>query len=94
MNEIEVEPVEPTYARTLSRLLTVMAVMYERMMIAVVITANRMSDISSGFGRQGILLGRRELLLGLPPAGVSSWFLRPAGRHLETASTLARQGWT
>ena len=36
-------------------------------MIAVVMTANRMSDISSGFGREGSLLGRRELLLGLPP---------------------------
>lgn len=91
---MEVEPVEPTYARTLSKLLTVMAVMYERMTMPVVMTAKRMSDMSSGLGREGILLGSRELLLGLPPAGVSSWFLRPLGRHFDTASTLARQGWT
>lgn len=94
MKEMEVEPVEPTYARTLSRLLTVIAVMYERMITPVVMTAKRMSDISSGAGREGSLLGSKELLLGLPFAGVSSWFLRLVGRHLDTASTLARHGCT
>lgn len=96
MNEIDVEPVLPTYARTLSRLLTVMAVMYDKTMMIVVMMAKRNSFISSGLERIGILPAdgwRRLLRLGLPLEGVSSDDrLRPAGRHLLTASTDARHG--
>lgn len=43
---MEVDPVLPTYAKTVSRELTVMAVMYVPTITNVEINANRVSDIS------------------------------------------------
>ena len=69
-------------------------------LLAVVMIAKRNSLISSCFAREeGIFCCVRpskELRLGLPFAGVNSSFPLPPlrGRHLLTASTLARQGWT
>lgn len=88
MKEIVVEPVEPTYARTFSRLETVMAVMNERMIRIVEMTANRKSDISRLWGTPAFgALVRREFLEGLP-----SGEFRRRGRHLAHASKLARHG--
>ena len=99
MNEIDVEPVLPTYAKTKLRLFTSIATVYVSIMTAVVITAKRKSLMSSGFGRTTIFLfGSKELRLGLPEAGVSS---SPGasrlefvltGRHLLIACRLARHG--
>ena len=63
-------------------------------MMAVVTTAKRSSLSSSAFGFIGTLRWRSELRLGLPDDGVNSLRVRLFGRHFETASTDARQGWT
>ena len=73
MNEMLVEPVLPTYARTLSRLLTSMAVVYERIIITVEMMAKRHSDMSPPLGLDGALLfDKSPVLLGLPDEGESS----------------------
>lgn len=91
-------PVDPTYARTLSRLLTVMATMYDMIMMNVVRIAKRTSPISVGAGRPaGTLPLSSEWRVGDPreeATGVNSWHCLLTGRHLSTASSEARQGCT
>jgi hypothetical protein len=84
-------PVLPTYASTASRLETVMATMYDAMMMTLVSAANRTSDMSSEAARLAVVgakgcVGESEMVLAC--------VLRRMGRHLRTASTEARQGWT
>lgn len=85
-----VDPVEPTYARTFSRLETVIAVMNDRMIRTVEIMANLRSESSRVCGPLcgfGVLL-ISELRDGLPSGGV-----RRRGRQFRHASMLARHGW-
>jgi hypothetical protein len=67
--------------------------MYDAIMMALVSAANRTSDMSSAAARFAIV-GAKGCVGEFGSEVVLACEFRRMGRHLRTASTEARQGWT